>query len=86
MTDLIDRLRAFAKRYEFRSVERTIMLQAAEALEASQTADKTEVTQAIVSNGHITVEAVESIMGSKLLPWQVKKLNEALSPPVTIVS
>ena len=64
--DLIDRLRAWARRYDPRSPERTLFLAAAQELEK-----RPVVTE-------ITADAVEARMGGKLLPWQRERLD---TPP-----
>lgn len=66
MTDLIARLRAWARRYDPRSPERVLFLQAADELEA----------RPVVREQGITIAAVEEALGSPLLPWQRKRLEE----------
>ena len=64
--ELIARLRAWARRYEPRSQERTLFLAAAEELEQRPT----------VNEVGITADAVEKAIGSPLLPWQRKRLEQ----------
>lgn len=83
MTELVDRLRAFSRRYDPRDMERRMMLEAADRLE--------EMERALVLLPHqppskgedgevkLTPEMVERAMGgARLFPWQRKKLMEGL--------
>lgn len=73
IVDLVERLRAWARRYEPRSQERTLFLAAAERLEAQDLSIEAEVMK---RQGRITVEAVEKAIAGRLLPWQKKALED----------
>lgn len=74
MEDLTAQLRAWARRYDPRSKERTLFLQAAEQLEAQERDVAEEVAKRQASR--ITPEAVERAMGGrKLFPWQRRALE-----------
>lgn len=77
VTDLIDRLRAWARRYEPRSNERRLMLEAAARIEELEEAADQEVSKRLEAQaGPITAAAVEKAMGGRrLFPWQRKALG-----------
>lgn len=64
--DLVDRLKAWARRYEPRSQERTLFLAAAAELE----------NRPVVYEEGLTVDAVEKAIGSPLLKWQRDRLEK----------
>jgi hypothetical protein len=73
-TDLIDRLRAWARRYDPRSPERTLFLASAARIEDLEGSIDAEVTRRL-SVG-LTAGAIEEALGGDLLPWQRKRLQE----------
>jgi hypothetical protein len=81
-SELTDRLRAWARRYEPRSPERTLMLAAAERITELEADVDAEVSKRVASIARVTPEMVEAAMGgATLLPWQRKKLEEGMTPP-----
>ena len=64
VTELVERCRAWARRYEPRSPERVLFLAAADELEKRPT------------TAELTVEAIEQAIGGPLLPWQKKRFEE----------
>jgi hypothetical protein len=77
--ELIERLRAWARRYDPRSNERRLMLEAAEALAGVETRIAAEVERRCAERANpITPDGVEAAMGGrKLFPWQRKALGGA---------
>lgn len=75
--ELIDRLKAWARRYEPRSTERTLFLESAEKLESM------EKCIAEAGADGVTVASVEAAIGSPLLTWQRQRLEAkaAETPP-----
>ena len=73
-TDLIARLRAWARRYDPRSPERTLFLTSAARIEDLEGSIDAEVTRRM-SVG-LTAGAIEEALGGDLLPWQRKRLQE----------
>ena len=69
--ELIERLKAWSRRYEPRSAERVLMSQAAEELEQSEQ----RVAEA-AAGGLLTVETIEAKLGCKLTPAQKKRLEQ----------
>ena len=66
VTELVERCRAWARRYDPRSPERVLFLAAAEELEKVQ-----------AGGGYgLTVEVIEQAIGGPLLPWQKKRFEE----------
>jgi hypothetical protein len=67
--ELIERLKAWARRYEPRSPERTLFLESVEQL----TSMEQRIAEA--SSDGVTVESVEKAIGSPLLKWQRQRLE-----------
>ena len=79
--EFIDRLRVWSRRYEPRSVERQLMVEAADRLDAayerlSNRSDSVEFSEEC--DIKLTSDMVERAMGAKLFPWQRAKLD---APP-----
>jgi hypothetical protein len=76
VTELIERCRAWARRYEPRSPERTLFMAAAEELEKAQMRVPEEgvldLTAVIAAT---SVDQFADALGIKLLPWQRKILE-----------
>jgi hypothetical protein len=66
VTELIERCRAWARRYDPRSPERTLFMAAAEELEKVRAGGGVD----------LTIEAIEQAIGGSLLPWQKKRFEE----------
>jgi hypothetical protein len=90
MTDVVERLMGWSRRYEPRSVERMLMIEAANEIERLRAGDvvvrevvkEVEVPKVVEVSGdgeiRITADMVERAMGAKLFPWQRNKLD---NPP-----
>jgi hypothetical protein len=78
-SDLIDRLRAWARRYDPRSPERTLFIASADRITALEDSIDAEVTRRM-SVG-LTAGAIEEALGGELLPWQRKRLAEKAEEP-----
>ena len=71
--DLVERLRAWGRRYDPHSPERKLFVAAADYITNLHTHIDAEVAKG--QQGRMTVEAVEEAIGGKLLTWQKKNLE-----------
>lgn len=73
--DFVAKLRAWARRYEPRSQERTLFLMSADRIESMELRILTARAETI------TAADMEAAIGAPLLPWQKKRMEAKTQTP-----